>query len=133
MKMILAGCLALWLALLWDRKLRSIGIYERVRIGILIPVGEELFKFGIAFIFNLHPTILYFIFGCGEGLYEMFHSKKKMGFLLLAAGILTHTFFGVFYLLKLSIWFSFIAALTSHLIWNNAIMGLQNHYNGRSN
>jgi hypothetical protein len=130
MKLILASWLTLGLALLWDRFLFFIGarlqIHERTRVIILVPIGEELLKYSVSYLNNFFPPLLYAFFGLGEGMYESIHFKKRMDLVLILAGIIPHTFFSIFYLFNLPIWFGLLLAVTSHVIWNNLLFNFKN-------
>jgi hypothetical protein len=129
MKLILATSLALGLAWFWDRILCSIGpmfgIHERLRVVIFVPIGEESLKYGVSYLGSLSPTILFFLFGMGEGIYESIHFKHKLDPVLILAGILPHTFFGIFYLFNMPVWIGLLLAVISHFIWNSLILNFK--------
>lgn len=133
MKYILAGWLTVGIALLWDRFLFLAGIDEMARVGFLVPIGEELLKYFMSYLNQLFPPLLYAVFGLGEGVYESIQHKKKFDVPLVLAGILTHSFFSLFYILKLSLWFSLILAFTSHCAWNLMILNLKKDCNKSAN
>ncbi|MGE5582826.1 MAG: hypothetical protein ACM3X9_09860 [Bacillota bacterium] len=122
MKLIIAGWIAIGLALLWDRVLYFCGVNETLRVGILAPLGEEFLKWGVSFYYQLSPLFLYAFFGLGEGIYELIHSNKPLKWFLVPAGVLQHTAFGTFFLFKMPVWLSLSLAIVSHLFWNGMIL-----------
>lgn len=133
MKLILAAGLALSLAWSWDRILYffgpMVGIHQRQRVTVLVPVGEEVFKYFVSYWSSLSPPWIFVLFGMGEGLYESIHLKHKLDPVLILAGILPHTFFGIFYLFNLPVWIRLILAIFSHLIWNSLVFYFKNDCN----
>ncbi len=130
MRLILAAWFTLNLAWLWDRILYllgpTLGIHERLRVILLVPIGEEVFKYGVSYLSSLSPPVLFFLFGMGEGLYESIHLKHKLDPVLILAGILPHSFFSIFYLFNMPVWFSLLLAIVSHSTWNNLIFNFKN-------
>jgi hypothetical protein len=126
MKIILAGWLTIGLALLWDKLLCFVAISERTRVVILVPLGEELLKYGISYLYKLFPPLLYAAFGFGEGIYESIHYKRNLNLILILAGILPHTFFSIFYLFDIPAWRSLILAITCHAVWNHFVLNFKN-------
>jgi hypothetical protein len=133
MKLILAGWLTVGLALLWDRFLNLTGIKETTRVGILVPIGEELLKYSISYLSQLFPPFLYVIFGLGEGVFESIQYKKRFDVALIIAGILPHAFFSIFFLFKLPFRLSLILAIVCHCVWNLIVLNLKNECNKSAN
>jgi hypothetical protein len=133
MKFILAEWLTLGLALLWDRFLYSAGVNQLTRVGFLVPIGEELLKYGVSYLSKLFPPLLYAGFGFGEGIYESLHDKKRLDLVLVLAGILPHTFFSIFFVFKIPIWLSLILAIISHAVWNWLVLNFKNDCNRSAN
>ncbi|HBE77016.1 MAG TPA: hypothetical protein DDW65_04430 [Firmicutes bacterium] len=126
MKLILAGWLTVGLALLWDRFLYWVKVKENIRVVLLIPLGEELLKYGVSYYNNLFPPFLFACFGLGEGIYESIHLKKGVSCRLILAAVLPHTFFSLFYLLKIPLWLSLGLAIIIHSIWNYLVLNFKN-------
>ena len=122
MRYLFVGCLAIGLALLWDRLLFNLGIKFRDRVCIGVPFGEEIIKIFLCRFFHLAPMNFYAVFGFGEGLYEMIRQKKPFDLLLLGAGIFTHWSFSLFFLLRLPVIMSLSLAVISHMLWNHFII-----------
>lgn len=97
MKLIAAVCLALSLAWLWDRFLRFLKLDQKIRIGIGMPIGEEVIKYSMALAFHFQPLLIYTLFGLAEGWLETFLLKKPDALKLILAGGLIHFGFGVFF------------------------------------
>ncbi|WP_242950338.1 hypothetical protein [Clostridium formicaceticum] len=91
-------------------------------LTVLVPLLEEMAK--TTFAFSLKTSIIgtHFIFGCIEGIYDIFTSSKKIGKWAAVASILSHSFFGMItYLTYTKTNISFIAILVSwifHSGWN---------------
>ena len=122
MKMIFAGLAALWLAWMWDRLLQRLGTPELLRVGWLVPCGEELIKFGTAANFGCAYFWLHPLFGLGEGLYEtyrLFQAFRPIP-VLLATG--THLIFGISYVTPLEPQFSLLLAVALHTAWNHWVI-----------
>lgn len=126
MKLILAGWLTIGLALLWDRFLFFMTIDEWTRVVLLVPLGEELLKYGVSYFYQLFPPLLFASFGLGEGIYESIHQKKNIDLILILAGILPHTFFSIYYLFNIPVWLSLVLAVISHSIWNHLVLNFKN-------
>lgn len=122
MKLIVALCLALGLAWVWDRFLRFLKLDQKIRIGIGMPIGEEAIKYSIAFAFHHHPLLIYTLFGLGEGFLEAFLLKKPHDLKLILAGGLIHFGFGVFFLFPVSPIISLGFAMVIHFLWNNLLI-----------
>lgn len=122
MKLIVALCLALGLAWIWDLFLRFLKLDQKVRIGIGMPIGEEVIKYSMAFAFHYHPLLIYSLFGLGEGCLEAFLLKRPYDLKLILAEGLIHFGFGVFFLFPVPPVFSFGFAMGVHLLWNNLLI-----------
>lgn len=96
MKFLLAGWLSVVFALLWQRFLHRLNLGEQVRVGFLIPIGEEIVKYGMAMIFKTPVLAVYLVFGLGEGFYEALRSPDKSTIKLITAGVVTHFYWGRF-------------------------------------
>jgi hypothetical protein len=120
MRLVLAGIFAIGLAFLWDRWLRFLGLNQRIRVGFWVPVGEEMIKYLVSCLFNLVPPLVYLVFGLGEGLYETYR-VKRLDLVLMAAGVVTHLTFGLFFILKTPVVISLVFAIAAHLAWNNLV------------
>lgn len=133
MRLVLAGFLAVSLALLWDRALLYIGVKEVNRVGIGVPLGEELLKYTLSLVFSIAPPLLYAAFGLGEGLYETFWRKNRFNLGLLGAGVVTHLGFGVLFLCGAPSLISLSFAIVTHIIWNSSIIKRKKSCNKGSN
>jgi hypothetical protein len=123
---LLAGSLlALGLAWLWDRLFIVSGVNQRLRTGLLIPIGEEVVKLGIFNLLHLSPPLLYGLFGLGEGLLESFGLPRRYKITLIFAGCITHTIFSLFYLTVFSLYFQLILAICAHCLWNFTVLHLK--------
>ncbi|HBF37766.1 MAG TPA: hypothetical protein DDW50_10635 [Firmicutes bacterium] len=130
MKLILAAWLTLVLAWMWDRFLfllgPALGIHEKRRVILLVPIGEEVFKYGVSYCSGIFPPVLFAFFGIGEGIYESAHLKHHLDPVLILAGILPHTLFSIFYLFNIPVWLGLFLAIISHSIWNNLFFNFKN-------
>lgn len=124
MKYILTAWLAIGFALCWNRILSYLKIKDTIRLGMIIPISEEIFKFSVSYYFHLAPFLIYALFGLGEGIFETIHLKKKPKLTALLAGVLTHSFFSIFFLLDIPVFLGLAMAMISHLIWNQMILNL---------
>jgi hypothetical protein len=122
MKLIVIVFLALGLAWIWDLFLRFLKLDWKIRIGIGMPLGEEVIKFSLALAFHYQPLLVYTLFGFGEGWLESFFLKKPEVLKLILAGGLTHFGFGVFYLFPVPPVLSFGLAIATHFLWNNLLI-----------
>jgi hypothetical protein len=114
------------LAWLWDRLLIISGINQQLRIGILIPIGEEIIKFMIFYYLCLPSALFYGLFGLGEGLFESFTVPKRFKFTLILAGCITHLIFSLFYLTIFPRYFQLLLAIMAHSLWNHQILHRKN-------
>lgn len=118
MKLILAGMATVITALVWNKLLFLLKLSEKLRVGILIPLGEESIKLLTAFFLEISPFQVSMVFGLGEGLFETVHLKKHFNLKIIIAGLIIHIGFGVVYLFKIPVWISFIWAVLLHVFWN---------------
>lgn len=123
---LLAGSIfALGLAWLWDRLFIVFGVSQRLRISLLVPIGEEVVKMAIFDILQLSPPLFYGLFGLGEGLLESFGLPRRYKITIILAGCITHTIFSLFYLTVLSRSFQLILAIFAHCLWNFKVLLLK--------
>lgn len=123
MKLIVTLCLALGLAWIWDLFLKFLKMDQKIRIGIGMPLGEEVIKYSMAFAFHYHPSLIYTLFGLGEGWLETFLLKRPYDLKLILAEGLIHFGFGVFFLFPVPPVFSLGFAMVIHFLWNNLLIG----------
>lgn len=121
MNYLLAGLASIGIALFWNRFWRHIGLSEFIRMGILIPLGEELSKYSVAYLFQINPFWVSLLFGVGEGIYEMFSITGRPWWLLLSAAVMIHLVLGLGYLTNGGIWPGLAFALILHSGWNIAV------------
>lgn len=121
-KLLTGSCLAMSLAWLWDQLMAVTGIGHRLRIGLLIPVGEEIIKFSFVFFLHLSPPLFYCLFGLGEGLLESFSVPMRLKLTVMLAGCLTHTVFSLFFLTDFPKYAQLILAISAHCLWNLKVM-----------
>jgi hypothetical protein len=122
MKLIAWVAAALASAWLWDRCWLRLGLPERFRVGIAVPVGEELLKYAVAAWGGLFLPLVSVLFGLGEGLYETARFRERRAGLLLGAGLLTHAVFGAVYLLPFPAFWLLPAAIAVHIGWNCRVL-----------
>lgn len=96
---------------------------QKIRIGIGMPLGEEVIKYSMAFAFHYHPSLIYTLFGLGEGWLETFLLKRPYDLKLILAEGLIHFGFGVFFLFPVPPVFSLGFAMVIHFLWNNLLIG----------
>lgn len=120
---LLAGSLlAMGLAWLWDRLFINSGVNQQLRIGILIPMAEEIIKFGIVDSLYLPFPLFYFLFGLGEGIFESFGVLKRFKITVILAGCIIHTIFSLFYLTAFPRYSQLILAICAHSLWNFKVL-----------
>lgn len=122
MKIVFAGLFSITIAFLWARILTFLKIPEPVRVGLLIPVVEELIKIHIALLLQLSPLYVSSIFGLGEGIIEVFCSPKEPKPVLFWVAFLLHTILGLIYLSPLLLTFKISIAIIGHVLWNQGIL-----------
>lgn len=120
-KLLAGSCLALSLAWLWDQLLIVSGIGQKLRIGVLIPAGEEIIKFSFVYFLYLSPPLFYFSFGLGEGLFESFNAPFRSKITVIIAGCIIHTIFSLFFLTSYPRYAQLILAIVAHCFWNSKI------------
>ncbi|AKL93625.1 hypothetical protein CACET_c01070 [Clostridium aceticum] len=117
---VIAGILSAALAYLCNKVILK--SFQDEGLTILVPLLEEMAKTTFAFFLKTNIIGTHFIFGCIEGIYDIFTSSKKIGKWAAVASILSHSFFGmVTYLTYTKTKFGFIAILVSwifHSGWN---------------
>lgn len=121
-KLLAATLLAMGVAWVWDKLLIGSGIRQQLRIGIFIPVGEEIIKFVIFNSLHLLPVLFFSLFGLGEGLFESFRIPKRFKITLIVAGSVTHTFFSLFYLTSFPGYLQLLMAISGHILWNYKVL-----------
>jgi hypothetical protein len=121
-KLLAGSILAMGLAWLWDRLFIVSGINQQIRIGILIPIGEEIIKLVILDHLCFSPLLFYGLFGLGEGIFESFRVPKHFKSTLILAGWITHTIFSLFYLTVLPRYFQLFLAICAHCLWNFTVL-----------
>ncbi|TCL76348.1 hypothetical protein EDC14_1002105 [Hydrogenispora ethanolica] len=126
MNVLLAGVTAFVLAWSWDRLLQRLGWPELLRVGWLVPCGEELIKLGTAAFFGMPYWWIHPVFGTGEGLYETYRLFHAFRISVVALGALTHLVFGIGYGTPLHPGLSLLMAIAIHAAWNSWIV--INHY-----
>lgn len=122
MRTMIAAVAALAAALLWDRVLYAGGIGEKLRVGWLVPLGEEGIKYLAATGLNASVPWVYALFGCGEGILETVLGNRHFDGRTMAVGILLHGGLGLLYVPAVPAWLSLIAAILLHIGWNRWIL-----------
>ncbi|HOJ77237.1 MAG TPA: hypothetical protein PLZ08_08350 [Bacillota bacterium] len=122
MKIVLAGLFSITIAFFGDRLLTFLKIPEPVRVGLLVPVVEELVKIYIALLLQLSPLYVSSIFGLGEGIIEVICSQNEPKPVLFWAAFLLHTILGLIYLSPLLLTFKISIAIIGHVLWNQGIL-----------
>ncbi len=121
----MAGLVALFAAWLWDRLLYRSGLPEKLRVGIGVPIGEELLKLGAASYFGIPLILIHPIFGFGEGLFESIRLYKVLHWQTVLVGVFTHLLFGIAYVSVKSTTVSLFSAIILHSLWNQGILAYQ--------
>ncbi len=122
MEKLLGLVLAFSLAWLWDRGWYYLKIKAKYRIIFFVPLGEEVLKYSISFLFNFFLPLFYFLFGLMEGLFESVIINKKFDLRLILAGAIFHFLLSVFYLLPLLDLINLLLAIGTHMLWNRHIL-----------
>jgi len=114
LKTIVSSILAIFLALFFNSYL------GKKADSLLIPLIEETFKNGLAYLFNVSPLPVHLIFGLAEGIWESFTNSK---WLLLGNALLGH---GVYGAVALILWskpyLAFTVAFLLHALYNTYIL-----------
>ncbi|SET22732.1 hypothetical protein SAMN05660297_01745 [Natronincola peptidivorans] len=90
---IMAGILAAAFAYLCNKIILK--AFKEEGLTILVPLLEEMAKTTFALLLKTNIIGSHFIFGCIEGIYDIFTSSKKIGKWAAVASILSHSFFGI--------------------------------------
>lgn len=122
LKLIFVSILAAGMALLWDDLCTRWGVKEPIRVGGLVPLGEEIIKFALAVGCSLPLIGIYALFGLWEGIYEAVRDGRKNIIKHLSVTPLTHVLFGVAYFLPCPLWIRFLGAVLCHVVWNQCIL-----------
>lgn len=121
---IIAGCLAAFLA--WGFNKIIVKFWGDPAIVVLVPVGEEILKTSLAFIFSSSIIYTHITFGLIEAIWDIKTNAKGLQPGLFS--VLTHSIFGLITWLLYSrtgyISISIMTGIFAHIIWNSYIIKL---------
>ncbi len=126
MKLVAWVAASLAAAWLWDRCWFRLGLPESFRVGVAVPIGEELLKYAVAAWGGLFLPLVSILFGLGEGIYETARSRERRDGVVLGVGLLTHAVFGAVYLLPFPKLWLLTAATAVHIAWNCGVLSVKN-------
>ncbi|WZL79622.1 hypothetical protein QBE55_05680 [Eubacteriales bacterium mix99] len=90
------------------------------------PIVEELLKTLPAYFLNRPIWYVHFLFGLGEALYDFFTGRRETGSGAAAAGLISHTLFGLLtdWIRKGTGWIlpALAGAVFTHCAWNFIVM-----------
>ncbi|WP_028306555.1 hypothetical protein [Desulfitibacter alkalitolerans] len=123
MAFIIAGLMASLMAWVFDRYIFSKeGLKGVVFFG---PFAEELFKTGLALIFNTSIILTHIVFGFAEAVMDYKNTKKSLGAMV---SLVSHTILGIItyglFILLGSIYIALLIAAIVHISWNKFVMDI---------